>query len=64
MVDSVLYRMKALQQGDRYFIKTLVQEERKKQFYEFMLFLVGYSIMTAVVVSIGVFEMEDTPSKS
>ena len=56
MVDSILYRMRALREGDRYLIKSLVYEARKKTFSDFLLFVFAYCFLTAIVVLINVFE--------
>ena len=56
LVHSVLYRMRALREGDKYFIKNMVYEARKKTYADFLLFVLGYSLLTTIVVMIGYFE--------
>lgn len=59
LVDSVWYRLKALREGDRYFLKTLIYEARHRAFHEFLLFIMGYCVLTSVVIMIGFFESQD-----
>ena len=58
-VDSIWYRMKALREGDKYFVVTLVKEARTRMFKEFLGFLFGYTVMTVIVTMTDFFEKDD-----
>ena len=60
LVDSIWYRMKALRNGDRYFLRTMIYDARVNTFQYLMLFTVGYSIMTGFVILTSYFEQSDT----
>ena len=56
MADSIWYRMKALREGDRFLLKTMVYEARMKAYSNFILFVIGYTAWTAIVIITGYME--------